>query len=132
VWRLERQQSFAQRVPRAVKSFYIRHNLTIPLWLERWVRWSEVTVVERAFHAINQSLAWLGNRQPEHVTAAERAKLLQSLLPEASQEIEVLAVAHEKTLYTLEPADPAAAMRAAWKIRYLSTRALLRRWLYGE
>jgi hypothetical protein len=126
-WRLERRYSITQKIPHAIKKIYIRYHLNTPRWLENWVRWSEVTAVERAFHAINQSLAWLGKPQPPDVTALERAALLKEFLPDSSEAIDTLVAAHEKTLYTPEPANPAAAMRAAWIVRSQALRALVRR-----
>ncbi len=126
-WRLERHYDFTQKIPRVIKRIYIRYNLISPRWLDNWVRWSEVTAVERAFHAINQALAWLGKPQAQDITALERAALLKKILPNASDAIDTLVAAHEKTLYTPEPANPAAAMRAAWVIRYQAARALARR-----
>lgn len=131
-WRLERRYSIAKKIPGAIKKIYIRYHLNTPRWLEIWVRWSDVTAIERAFHAINQSLAWLGKPQPQDVTALERAALLKKFLPGSSEAIDTLVAAHEKTLYTPEPANPAAAMRAAWVIRCQALRALARRVLPME
>lgn len=132
-WRLERRSHFSQRIPHAIKKIYIRYHLNTPRWLENWVRWSEVTAVERAFHAINQSLAWLGKPQSQDVTALERATLLKKFIPDAAEAIDILVTAHEKTLYTPESVNPAAAMRAAWVIRYQALRALVRRiFTHGE
>jgi hypothetical protein len=63
-WQLERRKPFLQKVPRAVRAIYIRYNAKSPDWLDRWVRWSEVTSIERAFHSINQCLSWLRKPQP--------------------------------------------------------------------
>ncbi len=95
-WRLERRSHFSQRLPHAIQKIYIRYHLNTPQWLENWVRWSEVTAVERAFHAINQSLAWLGKPQSQDVTALERATLLKKFIPDVAEEIDVLVTAHEK------------------------------------
>lgn len=125
-WRLEQRYFVTQKIPRAIKKIYIRYHLNTPRWLENWVRWSEITAVERAFHTINQSLTWLGKPQPPDVTALERAALLKELLPDSSDAIDTLAAAHEKTLYTPEPAHPASAVRAAWMIRCQALRVLAR------
>jgi transglutaminase-like putative cysteine protease len=125
--RMERRHAITQKIPRAVKNFYIRYHLNTPRWLENWVRWSEVTAVERAFHAINQSLGWLGRPQSPDATALERAALLKEFVPASAAAIDILVAAHEKTLYTPEPANPADAIRAAWEIRYQALRARARR-----
>lgn len=133
IWRLEQESHISQKIPLAIKNIYLRYHLNTPRWLENWVRWSEVTAVERAFHAINQSLAWLGKPQPPDATALERAALLKEFLPNSSEAINTLVAAHEKTLYTPEPANPAAAMRAAWLVRFQTLRALARRsFINGE
>ncbi len=126
-WRLQHRYSFTQKIPHAIKKIYLRYHLNPPAWLEHWVRWSEITAVERAFHTINQSLSWLGKPQPQNVTALERATLLKKILPASAEAINILVAAHEKTLYTPEPANPTLAMRAAWVIRYQTLRALFRR-----
>ena len=131
-WRLERRQSFSQRVPRTVKAIYTRYNLRSPIWLENWVRWSEVSSVERSFHVINQALTWLRRPQPDYATPTERAKLLKSLIPDASADIERLTAALEQTLYTSQAADPASAMRNSWMIRFITVRKLMLGRFYGD
>jgi len=97
--------------------------------LKKWERWSNLTIVERSFHAINQSLAWLGKPQPPQATPAERAELLKTLLPTAAEEIDTLKKEHENTLFSPTPGDPVKAGRAAWMIRSRTVRAILRRFV---
>jgi transglutaminase-like putative cysteine protease len=123
--RMERRQSFSQRVPRAVKAIYVRANLRSPFWLENWLQWSEASSIERSFHAINQALTWLRKPQPGYATPAERAELLKSLIPEASTDIESLTAALEQTLYTPQAADSAGAARHSWNIRFFTVRKLM-------
>jgi transglutaminase-like putative cysteine protease len=129
VWLLNRKEPLGRRIPRVVRAFYQHNGLSVPTWLKRWERWSEVNVVERSFHAINQSLAWLGKPQPAHVTPAERAELLKNLLPSLTDDIETLKEQHEQTLFSPTPGDAAKAVRAAWRIRYLTIRAMVRRFV---
>lgn len=131
-WQLERRKSFVQRVPRAIKALYVRYNLKNPAWIDRWVRWSEVTVVERAFHAINQCLNWLNKPQPDHATPAERAELLKGLVPNAGKEIDSLTAALEQSLYTPHPADATDAIRAGWRIRIATLRKIMLHSFNGE
>jgi len=130
--RLERRQPVRQRVPRMVKAVYTRYNLKNPAWLDRWLRWSEVSSVERSFHAINQALAWLRRPQSQHATPSERAELLKRLLPEASAEIEALTRALEQTLYTPTAAQPVDALRHSWMIRFFTIRKLMLGRFYGD
>jgi len=121
-----------KRTPRAIKALYSRNNLKTPLWVEDWILWSEVSNEERAFHAVNQSLAWLKNPQPNYATPVERALLLKSLIPEASMEIDILSKALEETLFTTHKADTSEAFRMSWRLRFLTIRKITQHWLYGE
>lgn len=133
IGRLERRYSFSQRIPRTLETIYLRAQRQPPRWLWRWIRWSEAAPVERAFHAINQALTWLGNPPPAHATPQERAVLLERLLPEAAEDIRLLTAAHERTLYAARAWPLAEARRAAWRIRVHAARAWLRRrFIYGE
>ncbi len=131
-WRMERRYALGRKIPRIIQKIYLRYHLNTPHWLANWVRWSEVTAMERAFHAINQTLVWLGKPPSPDFTARERAENLKIILPAAAAAIETLVNAHEQTLYTPQPADPAAALRASWTIRYQAMRALLQRYLLME
>jgi hypothetical protein len=129
---LERRKPFIQKVPRAVKAIYVRYNLKSPVWIDRWVRWSEVTAVERAFHAVNQCLGWLQKPQPGHATPAERAELLKSLVPTVGEDIDSLTAALEQSLYSPHPADAANAIRAGWRIRIATLRKIMLHSFNGE
>jgi transglutaminase-like putative cysteine protease len=124
-WKLSQSQSFNQRVPLVVRAVYSYYHLKNPSWLESWVKWSEVSAVERAFHSINQSLAWLTKPQPIHATPAERAQLLKSLVPDASQEIDALSAALEQTVYGAHPAGLVNAVKMGWLIRFYTIRTIL-------
>jgi len=124
-WELHRRQPLTRRAPLAVRAIYTRYHIKSPPWLDHWVRWSEVSHAERAFHAINQSLAWLKRPQPVHVTPAERAQLLKILVPDAVQQIDWLSSSLEQTMYSPVPADPSEAGRMAWMIRFFTVRTII-------
>jgi transglutaminase-like putative cysteine protease len=132
IWRYNQKWPLAQRVPQFVRRQYQRAGVPVPVWVENWVRWSELTSVERSFHAINQSLTWLGQSQPAHVTPAERADLLKQTIPSLTAEIDILTAQHENTLFSRIPGDPGKAASAAWKIRYRTLRSIVRHRLIGE
>jgi transglutaminase-like putative cysteine protease len=117
LWRLNRQQSFWQRALQASLAYYQWRGINVPNWLNTWQRWSSLSEVERAFHAINQALTWFRQEQLESLTPAERVQRLQALLPKAAEDISTLATEHEMTLYSDRPGDPARAKKAAWNIR---------------
>jgi hypothetical protein len=124
-WKLHQRQSFTRRAPLAVQAIYIHYHLKNPGWLENWVRWSEVNAVERAFHAVNQSLTWLGKPQPGYATPAERAQLLKSLVPGVSQEIDKLSAALEQSKYSAHPEELANAAKIGWMIRFFTVRTII-------
>jgi hypothetical protein len=124
-WKLGKRQSFTRRAPLALQTIYNYYHLKNPAWLENWLRWSEVSAVERAFHAINQSLTWLRKPQPGHATPAERAQLLKSLVPGVSQEIDKLSAALEQSKYSAHPEELANAAKMGWMIRFFTVRAII-------
>ena len=129
LWLLDPRRALGRRLPQVLGGFYQRSGTQPPAWLDHWERWSESSAIERSFHAINQSLAWLGKPQGAHVTAVERAELLKSLLPSLAGDIDTLKEQHEQSLFSRVPGDEVKASHAAWKIRYRSVRAILRRFL---
>jgi transglutaminase-like putative cysteine protease len=134
VWqaaRMERQSQLRKRLPRALRSFYTERSLKAPVWLERWARWSETTSTEHAFHAVNQSLAWVGCPQPIHATPAERAALLCELVPQAAPQIKSLTSQLEATLYSPQTVNPLQVFQSAWKIRFYTLKRIFNRWLFG-
>ncbi len=132
IWQYNRRWSLAQRIPQLMRRQYQRSGVVAPVWVENWARWSELTIVERSFHAINQSLAWLGKPQSAYVTPAERADLLKQILPSLGAEIDTLTAQHEQTLFSRTPGDPGKAANAAWKIRYRTLRSIVLYRLIGE
>lgn len=126
-WSSYRNNSFGRRLPKLMRNFYARHGLHIPVWLERWERWSTRSPVERSFEAINQSLVWLKHPQPPYVTPAERAANLKQLLPGMAKEIDILKEQHELTLFSPTPGDASKAAQAAWQIRYWTVRTIMQR-----
>lgn len=127
LWVLNRNKPFGRRLPQFVYRLYQRYRLDVPAWLKRWERWSETGTVERSFHAINQSLAWLGKPQPAYTSAVERAGLLKKILPSLAEDIDILIEQHELTLFSPTPGDALKAERAAWRIRYLTICAIVQR-----
>ena len=87
-----------------------------PPWLGAWIRWNQMTSVERSFQSINLSLRWLGSPQPVYATAAERAAALINLLPAAEGYIEAVLSEHQSALFSQRPADTARARRAGMRI----------------
>lgn len=111
-----RRFQWEQKFPRYLQETYRRQGLPSPRWLDRWVRWNDSSPLERAFHAVNLSLRWLGKPPPLHATAAERAETLRTLLPAAATAIDVLLNEHQAALYGRQTGDARRARRAAWQV----------------
>jgi len=100
-------------------------SLPIPDWLQRWVRWSRLGGVERAFSAVHRSLRWLGAPSDPARTPAQAAAALTGLLPGATAEIRTLLDEYQHTLFAVRPGDPYPARRAAESLRRASLRAVV-------
>jgi transglutaminase-like putative cysteine protease len=116
--------SFNNRLPVYLASQYERHGNAPPRWLNRWVRWTNLSPIERAFQAINLSLFWLGHPQPAHITSQKRAEFLIEYLPAEQGQILLLLQEYHTEIYTPHAGNTATARKAAailllktWKIR---------------
>ena len=127
VWRLQKKQSFARRLPRAIKYVFDYYNINNPTWMTNWLKWSEASAVERAFDSVNTALAWFHHRQPGHITPSERAVLLSKLLPEASDEIDILSHSLEQALFTPENVDLSGVLQARRRLLIFLIKKIIRR-----
>jgi hypothetical protein len=123
-----RRYSLNERLPVYLANNYERRGNVPPRWLKRWVRWVNLSQIERAFQAINLSLFWLGHSQPADVTSQKRAEVLIEHLPSAQDQTLSLLQEFHATIYTPHTGNIAAARRAAmvillktWQIRIKET-----------
>ncbi|MDP1713326.1 MAG: transglutaminase-like domain-containing protein [Anaerolineales bacterium] len=101
-----------------LKTLVERSGWETPAWLNKWARWAMITPIERYFHSINASLQWIGKPQPLHITAAERAAILQEVIPSAAAPIATLLHEYQSTLFSPHGGNVQIARRAAWSIVY--------------
>jgi hypothetical protein len=125
-WQLKKRPQVVNHIPSAMVGFLEARNLNAPDALRNWALWSEQAPTARSFEAINQSLTWLGKPQGFSATPSERAAALQLLIPEAGQEISQLTAMHEAALYGQNEQDHVTARKAAWQIRSLTVRKIIR------
>jgi transglutaminase-like putative cysteine protease len=125
--RYNHRQMFVTQVPAAILSFLQRRHLPVPRFLVDWVLWSDQAPIARAFAVVNQSLRWLGKPQPAAATPAERAAALHELLPEADDEIGVLAAEHQTALYSPREGNVTAARQAGRQIQYKTLKHLIKK-----
>ena len=101
-----------------LKNIVERNGWETPAWVNRWIRWTSLTSIERSFQSINTGLRWMGNPQPVHATPAERARTLMELIPSAAPAIETLLHEHQSALFSRRGGDASLTRRAAWSILY--------------
>jgi transglutaminase-like putative cysteine protease len=116
-----------QRTSVGLRDYLVAQGIPAPRWLNDWVLWLQMSTIERSFHAINQSLRWLGDPPPSHATPAERAAALQKLLPDARDDIEALLAEQHAHVFSPKPGDTARAALAARRVRYLALRRRISR-----
>jgi len=126
-WRGFFLQTPVYQAPIIILAFLERRHLPAPRFLHQWAHWSEQTPIARSFAVINQSLRWLGKPQPAAATPAERAAALVELLPEASEEIAILATEHQTALYSPRDGSIQAARQSGMLIRYKTLKHILKR-----
>jgi hypothetical protein len=99
-----------------LKSVVERNGWDTPAWLNRWVRWTELTPIERSFQSINTGLLWMKKPQPVHATPAERARVLMELVPALTPEIEILLREHQSALFSRHGGNALISRRAAQRL----------------
>jgi transglutaminase-like putative cysteine protease/predicted transporter len=122
------KRRFAPNVTAAsvVKRVVERTGWTPPRWLSRWLLFAGHSVIEQHFQSINVSLWWMKRPQPVHATAIERARLLKTILPEASESIDILLNEHQSQLFSAHGGNETLSRRAAWDILRKSVRSRLK------
>jgi transglutaminase-like putative cysteine protease len=98
-----------------------------PAWLRNAALFILADPYERAFYPINLNLRWLGQAPEPHFTPAERAKALKELLPDASDEIDILLKEYHASQYSPKDGDLVAARRASRRLFWLAVRTLIER-----
>ena len=108
-----RRYSLTERLPEYLANSYERRGSIPPRWVNRWIRWTNLSPIERSFQAINLSLFWLGQSLPAHATSQERAEVLIEHLPSAEDQIRLLLQEYHIATYTPRPGNLVFARSAA-------------------
>ncbi len=114
-----------------LKTLVERSGWETPAWLNKWTHWTTLTPIERYFHSINTSLQWMGKTQALHVTAAERAAILQEVIPSAAAPIATLLHEYQSTLFSPHEGNVQIARHAAWNIIYQTITIRLKIFILG-
>jgi len=123
-----RLYSLNSRLPVYLSNQYERRGIVPPRWINRWVGWTNLSQIDRAFQAVNLSLYWLGHPQPTHVTSQKRAEVLIQYLPAAQDQTQSLLQEYQTAKYTPRAGSAAVARKAAliillktWQFRVKET-----------
>ncbi len=114
-----------------LKTMVERNGWEAPVWLTRWTLWSALSPIQKYFHSINISLHWMNAQQAAHITPAERAGILQKLIPTAGQSVETLLQEYQSTLFSRQPGNVRSARSAAWNILYQTIYTRLKIFILG-
>ncbi len=122
----DRSYRFTVRAARYLVLTSARSSERFPAWLQQAALFTLANPFERAFHSINLCLRWLDGPPSAHLTPAERASLLQRLLPNLQDDIALLLHEYQAAEYSPHPRSPQAAQCAAWQILREGLRVALR------
>lgn len=115
---LVKTYSLTKRLPVYLTERYAQNGAQPPNWLANWVRWTNFLPIERAYHAINISLRWIGHPQPQYKTPTERANILKQAIPSAQDAVDELTRQYQNALFTARPVNLTIARRASLKLLY--------------
>jgi len=115
-----------ERLPVYLARQYERRGNPPPQWLKRWLRWTTLSPIERAFQSVNLSLRWLGKPQPRHITSQERASVLMECLPAVKEQTLILLREYQNETFTPRKGNLAKARKAAWSILLTTWQAALK------
>jgi transglutaminase-like putative cysteine protease len=120
-----RRGSLHDRLPVYLENQYKRRGNASPQWLRRWIVWTNLSAIERAFQAVNLSLFWLGLSQPAYITSRQRAEVLINRLPSAQDQTLLLLKEYQTVTCTPRTGNIASARKAAiiillktWQVRF--------------
>ena len=114
-----------------LKSILENNGWNTPAWLNNWIRWTELTPIERYFQSINIGLNWMGKPQPVHTTPAERARILMELTPTIAPSIKTVLREHQAALFAPHGGDTSLTRRAAWNILYQIIALRIKIFIFG-
>lgn len=126
-WRYaNRKYPLATRAAEFILAVAERRGGRFPAWLRNLALYALASPFERAFQDVNRSLRWLRKNPSANLTPAERAALLKTELPEASQDIDLLLREYQSAQFSQHGGDLRLARRAGRRILREGMRARVR------
>lgn len=130
--RRNRLQKKLPSIPSMLEKGLRRTGFQPPPFLRRWTIRAALSPLARAYMEINNALTRLGNHPSPTDTPAERTAALANLLPVAQIPAERLLSEYQTATYSQQFADVGVALQAGSKIRSLSHKARIMRFLNGS
>jgi len=127
IYFFNRQFGLTTRAAEYVLSAVERRGERGPVWVRNAALFVLADPFERAFHSVNLNLRWMGQSPAPHLTPAERARALREIMPEASDEINILMGAYHASHYAPRGGDIRAARHASRKLFWRGIRAFIDR-----
>jgi hypothetical protein len=125
--------SFLERisieVPEAMERGIRRIGIPPPDFLLNWIFYMKLPALSRSYLEINHALDRVGRKPMLQDTPSERVNSLIFALPATAAPAERLLTEYQTSVYSLHPADPEIARKAATEIRILSWREWLRQYI---
>lgn len=121
----DRRYGLATRMAEYVLAASERRGEHGPAWLRNAALFVLADPFERAFHAVNLNLRWLGQPPEPHHTPAERARILKDILPASFNDIDVLLKEYHASQYSPEGGDYVQARRAGWRLFWTGLRTFI-------
>ena len=122
-------ERLSQRSAIGLEKGFGRLGIKPPEFIVTWAFLAGLHPLKRAYQEINRSLKRLGREAKAQETPAERASLLKTMLPSAGDPTDRLVGEYQMATYSSHIPDTDAARQASNKIRELSYREILRRFV---
>ncbi|MBN1231148.1 MAG: transglutaminase domain-containing protein [Anaerolineales bacterium] len=116
LWRYLRKKGMPSMAVLVDRGFE-KVQIPSPRAVKNWGTWSEASSLERAYLQINTALTRLSNPPSLDMTPAERSNSLSLLLPKVGDQINLVAEAYQRSLYSTKCGSTAilgSAGRAIW------------------
>ena len=126
VWRV-RPRIDLQATPLLLERTLIKVGIRPPKTLRRWVRFAALPPLSKSYLEINRALSRLGRKPVVNQTPTERADNLGQSLPEARIPANHLVHEYQLAIFSKQPANEVAALKAGKQIRSLSLKAYMQR-----
>jgi hypothetical protein len=115
-------------IPIRLENGLIRLGISPPHFLGRWAFYMRLPSLSRSYLEVNRALNRLGQNPAVNETPAERVDQLGVILPAARSSALQLLNEYQSSIYSLHPADEAAAYQAGKEVRMISLQAIWKKW----